>query len=275
MPSEIEMYCYCCEEPTAGDEHVPPQSFFVKGNRAGLITVPSCKLHNQDKSSDDEYIRTLLLSSIELDEKQALASNMEVHDRALRRSAERLLSRLKSDADLELFIGLEEKFKDDPLVGIKVFAELEKSGIGSGLLGIISRNYREETIVDSDGIEQLTTSFQFDRVRLMSYFKLMSKALFYHETKWPWLGDVVLIPHNFVSNDATEDEKALHAYYLALIDREASKGEHKDIFYYTIFTQMKSDIEIRCYVVNFCIYDNFKFTALFISENYVPHKERS
>ncbi|WP_248741642.1 MULTISPECIES: hypothetical protein [unclassified Pseudomonas] len=274
MPSDIELYCYCCEEPKVGEEHVPPQSFFAKGNRAGLIKVPSCKLHNQDKSADDEYIRSVLLSSIELDGNQAIASNFEVHSRALIRSGERLKSKLQSDADLKTFLELQEQFKDDPVAGMKIFSELERSGISTGLLGLLSNDYRDEVVVTSDGVEHKTISYSFDKQRFLDYFKLMAKALFYHETKWPWLGEVVLIPHNFVSRDATKNEIALHHHHLNLINRESSQGAHKEVFYYKIFTQMKNERAIDYYFVNFCLYDHFKFTAIMASENFIDHKER-
>ncbi|KZL39468.1 hypothetical protein VT47_09860 [Pseudomonas syringae pv. syringae] len=274
MPSDIELHCYCCEEPKVGEEHVPPQSFFAKGNRAGLIRVPSCKVHNQDKSSDDEYIRSVLLSSIELEGNQAIASNLEVHSRALMRSGERLKDKLQSDTDLEIFLELQEKLKDDPVAGMKIFSELEKSGIGTGLLGLLSNDYRDETVVTNDGVEHKTISYSFDKQRFLAYFKLMAKALFYHETKWPWLGKVVLIPHNFVSRDATEDEVALHNHYLNFIERESSQGAHKEVFYYKIFTRLKNEQTIDCYFVNFCLYDHFKFTAIMASENFIDHIER-
>ncbi|MBK3447558.1 MULTISPECIES: hypothetical protein [Pseudomonadaceae] len=274
MPSDIELYCYCCEEPKVGDEHVPPQSFFAKGNRAGLIKVPSCKLHNQDKSADDEYIRSVLLSSIELDGNEAIASNFEVHSRALKRSGERLKSKLLNDADIEIFLKLQEEFKDDPCAGVKIFSELEKSGICTGLLGLLSNDYRDEVVVASDGVEHKTISYSFDKLRFLAYFKLMAKALFYHETKWPWLGEVVLIPHNFVSRDATENEIALHRNHLNLIDRESSQGAHKEVFYYGMFTHLKNERTIDYYSVNFCLYDHFKFTAIMTSENFISHKER-
>ncbi len=37
-------------------EHFPPKSFFPKGGNLQLKTVPSCVVHNNDKSKDDTYI---------------------------------------------------------------------------------------------------------------------------------------------------------------------------------------------------------------------------
>jgi hypothetical protein len=37
-------------------EHIPPKAFFPKDQRDQLFTVPSCKAHNNDKSTDDLYV---------------------------------------------------------------------------------------------------------------------------------------------------------------------------------------------------------------------------
>lgn len=52
--------CYMCENFATTVEHVPPKSFFPSKFRKNLITVPSCKAHNNDKSNDDDYLRTII-----------------------------------------------------------------------------------------------------------------------------------------------------------------------------------------------------------------------
>lgn len=56
--------CYKCEEPAASKEHAPPKCLFPKGvrYRTNLITVPSCKEHNQELSHADQTLLQLLLS---------------------------------------------------------------------------------------------------------------------------------------------------------------------------------------------------------------------
>ena len=65
--------CYCCEEIGNTNEHAPPQSIYPKQKylpegspdyRKNLITVPSCKKHNNDKSGDDEYLLALFTLTI-------------------------------------------------------------------------------------------------------------------------------------------------------------------------------------------------------------------
>lgn len=52
--------CYICNNAVTSDEHVPAECFFPKGRRSNLITVPSCNIHNQETSKDDEYVRAII-----------------------------------------------------------------------------------------------------------------------------------------------------------------------------------------------------------------------
>ncbi|MEH6589148.1 MAG: hypothetical protein V7746_02765 [Halioglobus sp.] len=65
--------CYMCERPATTREHAPPQCFFPKqvdqpahirkDLRTNLIVVPSCDIHNSQKSSNDEYVRFVICST--------------------------------------------------------------------------------------------------------------------------------------------------------------------------------------------------------------------
>jgi hypothetical protein len=62
----IEMNkCYMCNVDGTTREHVPPDSFFPKGYREGLITVPACPSHNNQNSKDVEYVRNVIVSHID------------------------------------------------------------------------------------------------------------------------------------------------------------------------------------------------------------------
>lgn len=56
--------CYMCNVEGNTREHVPPQSFFPEGHRNNLIVVPSCSAHNHDNSTDVEYTRTIVVTSL-------------------------------------------------------------------------------------------------------------------------------------------------------------------------------------------------------------------
>ncbi|MDP1760505.1 MAG: hypothetical protein Q8L01_03645 [Candidatus Woesebacteria bacterium] len=51
-----------CGEDAVSSEHVPARGFFPEEAeyRKDLITVPSCKKHNEDTSSHDEYVRNFI-----------------------------------------------------------------------------------------------------------------------------------------------------------------------------------------------------------------------
>lgn len=58
----IQATCYMCDGPATSVEHAPAQCFFPKGYRVNLITVPSCSVHNNETSKDDEYVRGIVVS---------------------------------------------------------------------------------------------------------------------------------------------------------------------------------------------------------------------
>lgn len=60
--------CYMCESTATSYEHVPPKCIFPERKdlppgvdyRKGLFKVPSCDVHNLQKSRDDEYLLYIL-----------------------------------------------------------------------------------------------------------------------------------------------------------------------------------------------------------------------
>ena len=54
------MSCYICGKEQESIEHSPPRCFFPKDQRNNLITVDSCKEHNEDTSIDDEYVKNIV-----------------------------------------------------------------------------------------------------------------------------------------------------------------------------------------------------------------------
>ena len=52
------MNCYFqgCNKKGETKEHIPPRSFFPDGEKDQLLTVKSCKEHNNSKSKDDLYV---------------------------------------------------------------------------------------------------------------------------------------------------------------------------------------------------------------------------
>ena len=52
------MKCYFqgCDNKGITKEHIPPRSFFPKGEKEQLLTVKSCEIHNNRKAIDDQYV---------------------------------------------------------------------------------------------------------------------------------------------------------------------------------------------------------------------------
>jgi len=62
-----------CDKKPCSKEHVPPKCFFpakkdLEGDedyRTNLITVPSCDIHNSQKSTDDSYLLAIITAHYE------------------------------------------------------------------------------------------------------------------------------------------------------------------------------------------------------------------
>lgn len=76
MKNSLPKVCYWCGENLPLDsntkEHVPPFTFFPKGHRENLMTVPSCLKHNNNLSYLDEkfqfFIKAFKTNEIAIDD---------------------------------------------------------------------------------------------------------------------------------------------------------------------------------------------------------------
>jgi hypothetical protein len=57
--------CYWCGAQATSVDHVPPENLFPKDKKKNLITVPSCKKHNEDLTKEDEIFRFYLQACAE------------------------------------------------------------------------------------------------------------------------------------------------------------------------------------------------------------------
>lgn len=71
MTDSSKVKCYMCNNEATSKEHVPPLCLFpeakdVKGInlRKELIKVPSCEVHNSQKSKDDEFLLIALTGAV-------------------------------------------------------------------------------------------------------------------------------------------------------------------------------------------------------------------
>ncbi|MBZ6767811.1 hypothetical protein FMJ84_15970 [Klebsiella oxytoca] len=86
MSNDVKPICYYCGELATSVEHVPPKCFFPEGQREELFTVPSCNIHNNNKSHDDEYVKVMLTTSANVMFKSVLKPVIDKSFRALDRS---------------------------------------------------------------------------------------------------------------------------------------------------------------------------------------------
>ena len=96
--------CYACDTSGPTDEHTPPQCFFPKNRRDGLIKVPSCPRHNQHNDKDVEYVRNCITFTENCNEVGRAMG--EVAMRSLDRSPKLLLRTFKDSKPV--MIGGEE-----------------------------------------------------------------------------------------------------------------------------------------------------------------------
>ncbi|WP_425641070.1 hypothetical protein ACPUEK_13590 [Marinomonas gallaica] len=259
------MGCYYCGGKVTGVEHVPPKSFFPKGLRQDLITVDSCDLHNQEKSKEDEYIRAILLSSIKIDEQPHLEVLRNTSMRAIERSVKRAFEKQTTREQAQKVLEIIEKYKDDPVGGAKAFDEISSQGIMNlGLMGLVTKDTRGETVVDSNGLEVKAASFLYDEKRFYAFFDCMARGIFYHELGERCTGRVNILPHTFLREDAPQRDKDLSEDFLKHFDWAAAKGAQKEIFCYEGANRLHPETgERESIFFNFCLFNTFYFTAVF------------
>lgn len=92
-------FCYMCSNRATSKEHVPPKCIFPESKDTGgddyrkdLITVPSCDVHNSQKSHDDEFLM-VSLAGIFGNNSIGYMHKFGKVDRAIRRSSKRLIDK--------------------------------------------------------------------------------------------------------------------------------------------------------------------------------------
>ena len=88
-----------CDAPATSKEHVPPKCIFPERKdsdgqylREGLITVPSCELHNSKKSADDEFLM-VSIAGLFSNNSIGYQHKMTKVNRAIKKASNRLLDK--------------------------------------------------------------------------------------------------------------------------------------------------------------------------------------
>ena len=262
--------CYYCGKPATSREHAPPRSFFPDSSKLNLITVPSCDIHNGRKSKDDEYVRALLVMSILLHDRPDIQETKDAVERSFHRAAERAIKKIDGKEHAGIVISRTREFKelygDDPLRGMITLGSLIKDEIlPPSLLSTVIFDPQEESATLPDGTPARVCSTEIDIDRLATFFNSLARAIYYHTNKAHYDGPVRLYMLSFFNEFITQHEAEYRDMVAPLFVKEQAYGENKDIFYYDIYNQFLQDGDVVPYglIVNFCLYDVFKVSALF------------
>ncbi len=115
---ELETKCYHCDSLATSREHVPPLCIFPEAKdvrnmnfRKNLITVPSCDLHNSNKSHDDEFLM-VSVAGIVSNNKLGFVHNRTKIDRALRRKSKDFINKciIKNNVEKTIIASTGTKF---------------------------------------------------------------------------------------------------------------------------------------------------------------------
>jgi hypothetical protein len=262
MSNAPQNTCYVCGKPATSVEHVPPRSFFPKEHRTSLITVPSCNEHNQIKSKDDEYIRSILLKIAQSPASELVKKQERALERALEKFLEEFKKALDSNPSLRNNIKLEQAMlnlgKEEISLEERLNALYVAASITNAKLGVFSAFFKEpENAIWHNG--QPTISTAIDVERLFHFFELLSQGLWYAKFKNATKKPKYLVFHELLLPDISDTEKKLSEIYRRSFDKSTSSGENKEIFYYEFFHHA----EYNTIVLNMCFFEEVIITAVF------------
>ena len=169
--------------------------------RKQLIKVPSCKLHNEDTSSDDEYVRNIITI-----------------------------------------------FHENNSVAFKQFSEKVVRSLtwNSGLMGERKKIHTPQGIVYTLNIDR----YIFDRtMRKMSY------AIFFHENKFQWNRELIVLTEHLLYKDLSKDDYGQLLQKLMIkLPPSLDKGENPKVFKYKMLT---SDLSPHNTILQMIFYEGF------------------
>lgn len=215
--------CYYCESLATNRDHLPPSCFFPKPKylpkgskdyRNNLVTVPSCELHNNLRSKDDEYTAALF----------ALTAGSPLTSELL--SSKWIPSLLRNEGSLGKRI-----FRNSRPVSVVV-----KEG------RILIPRETVSLTIEVDRIERVLES-----IAKGIYF-------LHNSCHRRWNGGCMVFGLNLLSKDLKPADNAndlamLNECFKRLEDHQGlgldRRGSHPDIFYYQYFQTNSGEVEIR------------------------------
>lgn len=220
--------CYYCGAPSKTLEHVPPKCLFPKGTkknyRVNLIKVPSCDLHNSNKSGDDQYMMVYFAARAKGLDYEKLRPHIDKTIKTIIRKPHFL-----------------SEYTDQ----IKITEKVEGQPSLSGIDWYNPKNYVE-----------LKSNYE----RIGNFLAAVARGVLFFDKGIQWDGAVLVMPH-FLGRLETEDGTDLTKFNELFIDPDFSTGNNQEIFFYR--TDSHEDKNIK-YLVDMCFYNEMKATCLFV-----------
>lgn len=224
----MEKACYYCNKPSKTMEHAPPKCLFPKGTkknyRINLIKVPSCDLHNSNKSGDDQYMMVYFA---------ALAKGLDYEK--LRPHIDKTIRTIVRKPHII------SEFTDQ----IKLTPKVDTQP------SIASVDWR-----DPENKVELKSNYK----RIGNFLAAVARGVIFYSKGIQWDGGVLVIPH-FLGRLETDDGTNITKVNEIMIDPDFSIGDNREIFFYRTETHDSSRI---AHVVDMCFYNEMKATCLFM-----------
>lgn len=224
----MERKCYYCDAPSKTMEHVPPKCLFPKGtkknHRINLIKVPSCDIHNSNKSGDDQYMMVYFTVSAKGLDYEKLRPHIDKTIRTIIRKPHII-----------------SEFTDQ----IRITPKVEG----------------EEKLSDIDWhAPQNQVELKSNYTRISSFLAAVARGVLFHNKGIQWNGGVLVMPH-FLGRLETEDGTNITKINEIVIDPDFATGDNREIFFYRTESHESSHV---AHIVDMCFYNEFKATCLFL-----------
>lgn len=191
---------FCGAENPETKDHIPPKSLFAKPYPNDMITVPCCEVCRSGWSDDDEYFRTILLTSENMDFDSRVLSALSSVYRSVRKPGKVAFARMISDSicDFEvrtptgIVLPTKSGFKYDAPRISRVLSRIVK-GLFSHEFGVVfPSDYEVWAILDQYGqkAQEITKAVRFEDARWAADRMFVYTFARAEDSEWAsiWLG---------------------------------------------------------------------------------------
>jgi len=224
----MEKTCYYCKAPSKTLEHVPPKCLFPKGTkknyRVNLMKVPSCDLHNSNKSGDDQYMMVYFAARAKGLDYEKLRPHIDKTIRTIIRKPHFL-----------------REYTDQITINTEVDVRAKTSVIDW---------------YDPKNHVELKSNYE----RIGNFLAAVGRGALFYDKGVQWDGAVLVMPH-FLGTLETDDGVSFTKINELLIEPDFSTGDNQEIFFYRTESPEGNKI---AHVVDMCFYNEMKVTCLFM-----------